>query len=231
MEVVNSYAELIDKYEFGAQEIYACLEKLSESLRQNFILFYLDGYKHAEIAEKLGIQEKSSRSNVAKAKHQLGKLLSTELKKRKGNKVMLVLLFAPADWKEMLFDIKGYWLQFINVESVPKPKITKTIKAFVSGTSKSLLKSMLVFSWLSLNVFCSFSVSKYQDNNWVQFCMSDNEQRECFNKLESLVMPAYLLPAPGQTLNLAKSKSNNVVVRKVAYKRLKVRRPVTIVKR
>jgi len=59
----------------AAEEIIQCLQKLSPSYRAIFNLYILEGYSHREIAEKLGISESTSRSNLVKARAKLKGLL------------------------------------------------------------------------------------------------------------------------------------------------------------
>jgi len=51
-----------------AQEIIALISTLPEGYRQVFNLFAIEGYKHKEIAEMLGITESTSKSQFFKAK-------------------------------------------------------------------------------------------------------------------------------------------------------------------
>jgi RNA polymerase sigma factor (sigma-70 family) len=57
--------------ELQVNDIYACIQKLDPTSRSVFSMFEIDGYKHAEIAETLGITESSSRWYLAKAKKAL----------------------------------------------------------------------------------------------------------------------------------------------------------------
>lgn len=52
------------------------IQKLSPAYRAVFNLFVLEDYSHKEIAELLGISEGTSKSNLAKAKMNLQKILS-----------------------------------------------------------------------------------------------------------------------------------------------------------
>ncbi|WP_146895657.1 RNA polymerase sigma factor [Adhaeribacter aerolatus] len=61
--------ELIQK--LSADEIMALVQKLPPAYRTAFSLYVVDGYSHAEIAEMLGINEGTSRSNLAKARLKL----------------------------------------------------------------------------------------------------------------------------------------------------------------
>jgi RNA polymerase sigma-70 factor (ECF subfamily) len=56
-------------------DIYACIQKLDPTSRSVFSMFEIDGYKHAEIAETLGITESSSRWYLAKAKKALQEMI------------------------------------------------------------------------------------------------------------------------------------------------------------
>lgn len=55
------------------------IQHLSPGYRMVFNLYVIDGYKHKEIAEKLGINEGTSKSNLVKAKRKL-KEIFTNLK-------------------------------------------------------------------------------------------------------------------------------------------------------
>ena len=65
-EIGNSGLE-----DLQVSDIYACIQRLEPTSRSVFSLFEIDGYKHAEIAEMLGITESSSRWYLAKAKKAL----------------------------------------------------------------------------------------------------------------------------------------------------------------
>lgn len=58
------------------QEIIAMLRKLPPSYRTVFNLYAIEGYKHEEIAEMLGISVGTSKSNLFKAKDLLKKILN-----------------------------------------------------------------------------------------------------------------------------------------------------------
>lgn len=59
----------------AAEEIIECLQELTPSYRSIFNLYILEGFSHREIAEKLGISESTSRSNLVKARAKLRALL------------------------------------------------------------------------------------------------------------------------------------------------------------
>ncbi len=58
--------ELLER--LTAEEILELIQKLPPTYRTVFSLFVVEGYTHAEIATQLGINEGTSRSNLAKAR-------------------------------------------------------------------------------------------------------------------------------------------------------------------
>lgn len=64
----------------SGKEILACIQQLSPGYRTVFSLYVLDNYTHQQIAEELGISEGASKSNLAKAKRNLRKLLTEKMK-------------------------------------------------------------------------------------------------------------------------------------------------------
>ncbi len=59
-------------------EVMKCVQKLSPAYRAVFNLYIIDGYSHKEIADKLGITESTSRSNLVKARIKLRALLNAK---------------------------------------------------------------------------------------------------------------------------------------------------------
>jgi RNA polymerase sigma factor (sigma-70 family) len=55
----------------NANEMLQMVQALSPSYRMVFNLYHFEGYKHREIAELLGIEEGTSKSNLAQAKKNL----------------------------------------------------------------------------------------------------------------------------------------------------------------
>jgi len=60
------------------QTILNCLNELPAGYRTIINMYLLDGYSHKEISENLGITESSSRSQYARARQSLMKLLKTK---------------------------------------------------------------------------------------------------------------------------------------------------------
>lgn len=58
------------------KEILQVIKKLPEGYRTVFNLYAIEGYKHKEIADMLGIGESTSRSQLVKAKRMLRSYLS-----------------------------------------------------------------------------------------------------------------------------------------------------------
>ena len=83
VEAENIPAEEADEGLFegiSARELLDMVQQLSSSYRTVFNLFVLEDYSHAEIAEMLGISEGTSKSNLAKAKRNLKKMILEKLK-------------------------------------------------------------------------------------------------------------------------------------------------------
>lgn len=57
------------------KEIIKLLNRLSDTKRLVFTLYVIEGYKHAEIAELLGITESSSRSILTRARQEVRELI------------------------------------------------------------------------------------------------------------------------------------------------------------
>jgi RNA polymerase sigma-70 factor (ECF subfamily) len=64
-----------DMPEYKAADVINALQKLTPAYRAVFNLYVFEELTHREIAEKLGINEGTSKSNLAKAKVRLKKLL------------------------------------------------------------------------------------------------------------------------------------------------------------
>ncbi|MGB4840006.1 MAG: sigma-70 family RNA polymerase sigma factor [Saprospiraceae bacterium] len=62
----------------SAEELMSLVTRLPDSCRIVFILYVIDGYKHHEIGELLGIQEGTSKSNLRDARIKLKKLIFNE---------------------------------------------------------------------------------------------------------------------------------------------------------
>lgn len=61
------------------KEIIDMVQQLSPAYRTVFNLYVIEGFKHREIAEKLGIAVGTSKSNLAKAKQNLRLILEKKL--------------------------------------------------------------------------------------------------------------------------------------------------------
>ncbi|MCE2682431.1 MAG: sigma-70 family RNA polymerase sigma factor [Cryomorphaceae bacterium] len=70
--------ETIELGEIKAEMAMEAIQKLSPAYRTVFNLYVLEEYSHKEIAEMLGISEGTSKSNLAKAKMNLQKILNQQ---------------------------------------------------------------------------------------------------------------------------------------------------------
>jgi RNA polymerase sigma factor (sigma-70 family) len=57
------------------KEIIKCIQQLSPAYKAVFNLYVIEGFSHAEIADKLNISENTSKSNLHKARQSLQQLL------------------------------------------------------------------------------------------------------------------------------------------------------------
>jgi RNA polymerase sigma factor (sigma-70 family) len=72
--------------DLSVQEILKLVQALAPSYRMVFNLYIIEGYKHREIGEKLGITEATSRATLATARHKLQKaIISTQNYNQKAN--------------------------------------------------------------------------------------------------------------------------------------------------
>jgi RNA polymerase sigma factor (sigma-70 family) len=80
VEIKDDHLETIDVQEtsinkLSYKEIMEIVQRLSPAYRTVFNLYVIDGYKHEEIAEQLNIAVGTSKSNLAKAKMNIQKML------------------------------------------------------------------------------------------------------------------------------------------------------------
>ncbi len=78
-ELSGNDLSILDK--LSAEELMEVVRSLSQAYRTTFLLYVVEGYKHHEIAEQLGISEGTSKSNLAKAKKRLQQMI---LEREKG---------------------------------------------------------------------------------------------------------------------------------------------------
>lgn len=74
--------EDIDLFHLKAEIAMEAIQDLSPAYRAVFNLYVIENYSHKEIAEKLNISEGTSKSNLAKAKMNLMKLVTSKLDKQ-----------------------------------------------------------------------------------------------------------------------------------------------------
>jgi RNA polymerase sigma factor (sigma-70 family) len=73
LQILDNTEMPIDKMAYD--EIIGIVQKLSPTYRTVFNLYVIDGLKHEEIAERLNISVGTSKSNLAKAKNNVQKML------------------------------------------------------------------------------------------------------------------------------------------------------------
>lgn len=75
-ELYDHHKSIIDK--LSGEELLAIVNKLPDGYRVVFNLYFIDGYKHAEIAKMLDISESTSRSQLTRAKDYLKRELESQ---------------------------------------------------------------------------------------------------------------------------------------------------------
>ena len=78
MEEANPDEEYLN---ISPDEIMVAVQQLTPAYRTVFNMYVVDEYTHKEIAEQLGINEGTSKSNFAKAKMNLKKILTKKINK------------------------------------------------------------------------------------------------------------------------------------------------------
>ncbi len=80
----NSKVESADHIysQFGERDIIDAIQSLSPAYKAVFNLYVIEGYQHNEIATQLNISEGTSKSNLAKAKRNLKKILKEKEARR-----------------------------------------------------------------------------------------------------------------------------------------------------
>ena len=68
---MNLICKEVEKDNLDYCRYLEAIQSLSPGYRMVFNLYVIDGYKHKEIAKKLGINEGTSKSNLVKAKRKL----------------------------------------------------------------------------------------------------------------------------------------------------------------
>ncbi len=74
--------EDIDLFHLKAEIAMEAIQELSPAYKTVFNLYVIENYSHKEIADKLNISEGTSKSNLAKAKMNLMKLVTSKLDKQ-----------------------------------------------------------------------------------------------------------------------------------------------------
>ena len=73
IQVASSDEDALDRISY--EEIIRSVQELTPGYRTVFNLFIIEGFTHEEISEQLGISVGTSKSNLAKARRQLQKIL------------------------------------------------------------------------------------------------------------------------------------------------------------
>jgi RNA polymerase sigma factor (sigma-70 family) len=75
-ETLLSVEDEVYEEKYNVEMIYDVLDKLPKYAKQAFDMYYNQGLKHDQIAEKLGITTSTSKTNLMKAKNKIRELLN-----------------------------------------------------------------------------------------------------------------------------------------------------------
>jgi hypothetical protein len=81
--------------EFSTQELWDVINDLPEHHRLVFNLYMIDDFKHAQIAEALGISEGTSKSHLARARKKIRQLLAEKAERKQGRRRAIILFLFP----------------------------------------------------------------------------------------------------------------------------------------
>ena len=87
---IEEYTELVEEEEeeaelsFKPSQVLEAMQKLTPAYQMIFNLYVFENHTHVEIAEKIGISVGTSKSNLAKAKRNLRKILINDFKDHNG---------------------------------------------------------------------------------------------------------------------------------------------------
>ena len=76
---ISSGEDILSRINY--QEIVSMVQSLSAAYRTVFNMYVIDGFKHEEIAHKLGISISTSKSNLTRARAKLRELVSAKMAK------------------------------------------------------------------------------------------------------------------------------------------------------
>jgi len=81
----TEYTDSTSLENLSAQEIIGAVQQLPPAYKMVFNLYAIEGYKHHEIAKMLGVTEGTTKSNLAKARMKLQKMLRVMNQEDLGN--------------------------------------------------------------------------------------------------------------------------------------------------
>ena len=84
---IEEEEEVPEEFQLNVTDIKKGMSELSTAYRNVFNLYVFENYSHQEIAEELNISVGTSKSNLAKARANMKKILLIELKSRDGKSV------------------------------------------------------------------------------------------------------------------------------------------------
>jgi RNA polymerase sigma factor (sigma-70 family) len=128
-----------EEAEFSTQELLDVINHLPEHHRLVFNLYVIDDFKHAQIAELLGISEGTSKSHLARARKKIRQLLAEKVGRRRA---IVFFLFPYNAWS---ID-RAYYKRFKSFEFARH----KGLPDFSKAPSVSMTLSHAGWPWINI---------------------------------------------------------------------------------
>ena len=129
--------------EFSAQELLDVVNDLPEHHRLVFNLYVIDDFKHAQIAEVLGISEGTSKSHLARARKKIRQLLAEKAEREQRRRRGIALFLFPYN----AWSIDGLYNKRFNTFKIAHQK---PLPDFSKAPSVSMSLPYASASWINI---------------------------------------------------------------------------------
>jgi RNA polymerase sigma factor (sigma-70 family) len=133
--------DLPEGAEFSVQELLDVINDLPEHHRLVFNLYVIDDFKHAQIAELLGITEGTSKSHLARARKKIRQLLAQKAKQKQRRGAIAIFLFHNR------WSIDGLYNKRLKAFEVTS---RKALTDFSNASSVSISPPYAGASWINI---------------------------------------------------------------------------------
>lgn len=125
--------------DFSMQELLDVINDLPEHHRLVFNLYVIDDFKHAQIAEALGISEGTSKSHLARARKKIRQLLAEDKKTKQGRRRAFALFLLPySAWSvDRVYSKRFNNLELTHHKALPDFSKTPSVSMSLPSASSS----------------------------------------------------------------------------------------------